>query len=108
MASVPARQPPPNQGDAAGACNDSAVSGAGSGSIAVPAVLTANQANADDATQDISAPPAESGGSNYGRAVVSPVQGSQGCDGIDFPSIYLCPFLLDEPFCCRSLLCHSW
>ena len=53
MTSVPARQPPQNQGDAAGACTDSIESGAGSGSIAVQAALAADQANADDAAQDI-------------------------------------------------------
>jgi hypothetical protein len=50
MTSLPARQPPQNQVDAAGAHTDSAENGARSGAIAVPAVLAANLANADDAT----------------------------------------------------------
>ncbi len=75
MTSVPARQHPQNQGDAADAYTDSAENGARSGAIAVQAVLAAaaNQANANDAAQDISAPPAESGGGNDGRTVVTPV-----------------------------------
>jgi hypothetical protein len=74
MMSVPARQPPQNQGDAAGACTYSAESGAGSGSIAVQAVLATNKADANDAAQYISVPAAESGGGNDGHAVASPVQ----------------------------------
>jgi hypothetical protein len=97
MTSIPARQPAQNQGDAASAHTDSAECRARSGAIAVPAVLAANQANANDAAQDISAPPSESGSSNDGCAVVSRVQDSQGCDRIDFSSIYVCPFLLDDP-----------
>jgi hypothetical protein len=53
MMSVPTRQPPQNQGDAAGACTDSAENEARSGAITVQAVLAANQADADDAGQDI-------------------------------------------------------
>ncbi len=74
MTSVPARQPPQNQDDAAGAHTDSAESEAGSGSIAVQAVLATNWADANDATQYISVPPEESGGGNDGHAVASPVQ----------------------------------
>jgi hypothetical protein len=74
MTSVPARQPPQNQGDAAGACTDSAESGARSGAIAVQAVLAANQVDANDAMQYISAPPAESGGGNDGHDVAPHVQ----------------------------------
>ncbi len=47
MTSVPARQPPQNQGDAAGAHADSTESGAGSSSITVEAILAANQADAN-------------------------------------------------------------
>jgi hypothetical protein len=86
MMSVPARQPPQNQCDAAAAGSDSAKSGAGNGAIAVQVILAINRANADDAAHDISAPPAESGSGNDGCAVVSPVQDSQGHDGVDFPS----------------------
>ncbi len=75
MTSVPVRQPPQNQGDAASARTDSAESGARSGSIAVQAVLTANQADTNDAAQYISVPPAESGGGSDGHDVASPVQG---------------------------------
>jgi hypothetical protein len=70
--------------DAASAHTDSAESGARSGAIAVPTVLAANRADADDATQDISAPPAESVSGHDGCAVVSPVQDFQGHGGIDF------------------------
>jgi hypothetical protein len=97
MTSIPARQPPQNQGDAAGARTDSAENGARSGAITVQAVLAADQVDDDDAGQDISAPPAESGGGSDGCAMVTPVQDSQDCDGFNFPSIYLCPFLLNEP-----------
>ncbi len=94
--SIPARQPPQNQGDAANVGTDSAENGAKSGAIAVQAVLAANRADTDDAAQDILALPAESGGGKDGRAVVSLVQDSQDHDGVDFHSIFLCPFLLNE------------
>ncbi len=97
MTSAPARQPPQNQVDPAGARTDSIESGARSGAITVSTVLAANRANANDVTQDISALPAESGGSNDDCVIVSPVQDSQGHDRIDFPTIYSCPFLLNEP-----------
>jgi hypothetical protein len=74
MTSVPARHPPQNHGDAAVAHTFSTESGAGSGSIAVHAILAANQADTNDATQFISASPAESGGGNDGHAVASLVQ----------------------------------
>jgi hypothetical protein len=57
IAFVPARQPVQSQGDAAAAGTDSAENGARSGAIAVQAVLVANQADANDAVRDISAPP---------------------------------------------------
>ncbi len=88
MMSVPAWQPPQNQGDAAGAHTNSAENGARRGAIAVQAVLASIQANANDAAQDISAPPAEIGGGYDGLAVISPVQGSQ-----------------DRCHCCRHC-CH--
>jgi hypothetical protein len=77
MMSVPARQPPQDHGDAGAAGIDTTENGARSGAIAVQAVIAANRADADDAAQYISAPPAESGGGNDGCAVVSPVQDSQ-------------------------------
>jgi hypothetical protein len=80
MTSVPARQPPQDQGDAATTGTDSTENGARSVAIAVQAFLAANQANADDATKYISAPPSESGGGNDGCAVISPVQDSQDHD----------------------------
>ncbi len=78
-------------------CTDSAENGARSGVVAVQAILAANQAYTDDAVQDISVPPAESSSGNDGRAVGSPVQDFKGHDRVDFPSIYLYPFLLNEP-----------
>jgi hypothetical protein len=68
IASVPARQPTQNQGDAASACTDSAENGARSGAIAVQAVLAAIQANANHVAQDISALSAESGGCSFSCA----------------------------------------
>ncbi len=98
MMSLQARQPPKDQGDAAATGTDSTENGARSDAIAVQAVLVANQADTDDATQYILGPPAEIGSGNDGHDVVLPVQDSQDHDGVDFPSIYLCPFLLvNEP-----------
>jgi hypothetical protein len=97
MTSVPAWQPPQNQDDAAATGTDSAENGARSGAIAVQAVLAANRADSNDAMQYISMPHAESGVGNDGRAIVSPVQDSQDHDGVDFPSKYICPFLMNEP-----------
>ncbi len=48
MTSVPARQPPQDQADAAAAGTDSAENGARSVAIAVQAVLATNQADAND------------------------------------------------------------
>ncbi len=88
MTSLPFRQPPQNQGVSAVTHTDSTENRARSGVISVQAVFAANRANANDAAQDISAPPAESGGGNDGHVIVSTVQDSHGHDGVDFPSIY--------------------
>jgi hypothetical protein len=96
MTSGPARQPPQNQGDESGACTDSAENGARSGAIAVQAVVAAIQADANDAALNISAPPAENGGSNDGLAVISPVQGSQDC----------CCYCRRHWRCCCCHRCH--
>jgi hypothetical protein len=64
MTSVPARQPPQDQGDAAAAGTDTTEDGARSGVIVIQAVIAANQANANDAAQYMSALLAEHGGGN--------------------------------------------
>jgi hypothetical protein len=113
MTFVPARQPPQNQDEAAATGTDSAENGARSGAIAVQAVLVANRADADDAAQDISAPPTESGSGNDDCAVVSPVQDSQDCRchrccchchrqrGPCHHCLHRCRHLCHQRFCCR-------
>jgi hypothetical protein len=88
MTTLPARQPPQDQGGAATG-TDTTENGARSSAIAVQDVIAANRADADDAVHYISAPSAESGSGNDGRAVVSPVQDCQDHDGVNCSSIYL-------------------